>query len=96
MTTVVFIEGVIQLIALGVGLLVMQLIGRAAEIHAVPMHDEGHVRRLGGEGGDPGIGPLAGYVEGLGRDDRAVLARAVALINFMLDQQNSAKKGPSD
>jgi DNA-binding MarR family transcriptional regulator len=48
------------------------------------------------QGQERRIGPLASYVDGLGRDDRAVLARAVALINGMLDQQNSAKKGPSD
>lgn len=48
------------------------------------------------QGQERRIGPLASYVDGLGRDDRAVLARAVTLINGMLEQQNSAKKGPSD
>lgn len=48
------------------------------------------------QGQERRIGPLSSYVDGLGRDNRAVLARAVALINGMLDQQNSAKKGPSD
>ncbi len=48
------------------------------------------------QGQERRIGPLAGYLEGLGRDERAVLARAVTLINGMLDQQNSAKNEPED
>ncbi len=45
------------------------------------------------QGQERRIAPLATYLDGLGRDDRAVLARAVDLLNAMMEQEGEPGPG---